>query len=95
VYIGARSQEKAEEAIKGLKEITGKEASFLKLDLADLKAVKAAAEEFLRYGAVSYSLSTRSYSFDAAKKASCISCTIMGMSRLSEFNRYSDYGAEV
>jgi len=47
VYIGARSQTKSEEAIKRLKESTGKEAFFLKLDLADLKAVKAAAEEFL------------------------------------------------
>jgi retinol dehydrogenase 12 len=49
VYIGARSQGKAEEAIKNLKELTGKEALFLKLDLGDLKAVKAAAEEFTRY----------------------------------------------
>jgi len=48
VYIGARSQAKAEEAIKNLKELTGREALFLKLDLGDLKAVKAAAEEFLR-----------------------------------------------
>lgn len=48
MYIGARSQEKAEAAIKDLKESTGKEALFLKLDLADLKAVKTAAEEFLR-----------------------------------------------
>lgn len=46
VYIAARSQAKAEEAIKELKEDTGKEAIFLKLDLSDLKAVKAAAEEF-------------------------------------------------
>ncbi|KIM89145.1 hypothetical protein PILCRDRAFT_768385 [Piloderma croceum F 1598] len=43
VYIGARSQEKAED----LKESTDKEALFLKLDLADLKAVKTSAEEFL------------------------------------------------
>jgi short-subunit dehydrogenase len=48
VYIGARSQKKAEEAIKRLKELTGKEAIFLKLDLGDLKAVKSAAEEFQR-----------------------------------------------
>jgi len=48
VYIGARSQGKAEEAIKNLKELTGREALFLKLDLGDLKAVKAAAEDFLR-----------------------------------------------
>ena len=49
VYIGARSQAKAEEAISELRELTGKEALFLRLDLGDLKAVKTAAEEFLRY----------------------------------------------
>ena len=48
VYIAARSQGKAEEAIKELKEETGKEGIFLKLDLSDLKAVKAGAEEFNR-----------------------------------------------
>ncbi|KAJ2929773.1 hypothetical protein H1R20_g7322, partial [Candolleomyces eurysporus] len=47
VYIASRSQEKAESAIQDLKNETGKEAIFLKLDLASLKAVKAAAEEFL------------------------------------------------
>ncbi|TRM58915.1 hypothetical protein BD626DRAFT_610667 [Schizophyllum amplum] len=46
VYIGARSPERALEAIKELKELTGKEALFLKVDLEDLKSVKAAAEEF-------------------------------------------------
>lgn len=47
VYIAARSQEKAEVAIKDLKNSTGKEALFLKLDLANLKSVKASAEEYL------------------------------------------------
>jgi NAD(P)-dependent dehydrogenase (short-subunit alcohol dehydrogenase family) len=47
VYIAARNQEKTEAAIKDLKEQTGKEALWLKLDLADLAAVKAAAQEFL------------------------------------------------
>jgi hypothetical protein len=56
VYIGARNQTKSEEAIKSLKELTGKEAIFLKLDLADLRAVKGAAEEFLRYSASLYGL---------------------------------------
>ncbi|KAF8885697.1 hypothetical protein CPB84DRAFT_125022 [Gymnopilus junonius] len=46
VYFAARSQEKAEQAIKELKEQTGKEGIFLKLDLADLKSVKSASEEF-------------------------------------------------
>ncbi|RXW24439.1 hypothetical protein EST38_g1427 [Candolleomyces aberdarensis] len=47
VYIAARSQEKTEKAIQDLKNETGKEAIFLKLDLASLNAIKAAAEEFL------------------------------------------------
>jgi len=46
VYIAARSPEKSREAIKKLKAETDKDAIFLKLDLASLKAVKAAAEEF-------------------------------------------------
>jgi retinol dehydrogenase 12 len=46
VYIAARNQKKAEEAIDDLKETTGKEALFLPLDLADLKSVKTAAEDF-------------------------------------------------
>ncbi|KDQ62478.1 hypothetical protein JAAARDRAFT_30374 [Jaapia argillacea MUCL 33604] len=46
VYIACRSKDKAEQAIKDLKEETGKEAIFLKLDLADLKAIKASVEEF-------------------------------------------------
>ncbi|KAJ7025335.1 hypothetical protein C8F04DRAFT_1269226 [Mycena alexandri] len=46
VYIAARSEERAKEAIKDLKSQTGKEAQFLLLDLADLHSVKRAAEEF-------------------------------------------------
>ncbi|KZT27891.1 NAD(P)-binding protein [Neolentinus lepideus HHB14362 ss-1] len=46
VYIAARSQEKSEQAIKDLEKETGKTAVFLKLDLADLPSIKAAAEEF-------------------------------------------------
>ncbi|KAF7309833.1 hypothetical protein MIND_00355200 [Mycena indigotica] len=45
VYMASRSQEKAESAIVDLKQLTGKEAIFLKLDLGDLKSVKVAAEE--------------------------------------------------
>lgn len=48
VYLGCRSEEKARSAIAKLKEETGREALFLKLDLADLKAIKAATEEFMR-----------------------------------------------
>ncbi|TBU26107.1 NAD(P)-binding protein [Dichomitus squalens] len=47
VYLAARSPEKAAAAIASLKEETGKEAIFLKLDLGSLASVKAAAQEFL------------------------------------------------
>ncbi|KAG6890599.1 hypothetical protein C0995_006575 [Termitomyces sp. Mi166 len=43
----ARNKQKAEDAIKDLKEATGKEAIFLKVDLADLPTIKSGAEEFL------------------------------------------------
>ncbi|KAF8956995.1 hypothetical protein BDZ97DRAFT_138376 [Flammula alnicola] len=46
VYIAARNSDKGAQAIDDLKKETGKEAIFLKLDLADLKSIKAAAEEF-------------------------------------------------
>ena len=46
VYIAARDPAKAAAAIAELHSLTGKSAIFLKLDLADLKSVKAAAEEF-------------------------------------------------
>ncbi|KAF9524304.1 hypothetical protein CPB83DRAFT_898051 [Crepidotus variabilis] len=47
VYLAARSKEKAEAAIRELKQLTGQEGIFLKLDLSELSSVKAAAEEFL------------------------------------------------
>src|SRR5712691_7887230 len=48
VYIAARSEEKSQKAIEELKQETGKHSVFfLKLDLADLVSVKAAAEEFI------------------------------------------------
>jgi len=46
VYLAARSEEKALKAISDLHAETGKEAAFLKLDLADLKSMKASAEDF-------------------------------------------------
>jgi retinol dehydrogenase-12 len=49
VYVAARNQEKATQAIEELKTETDKEAIWLPLDLASLKSVKAAAEEFSRY----------------------------------------------
>ncbi|KAI0058521.1 NAD(P)-binding protein [Artomyces pyxidatus] len=47
VYMASRSEDKAKAAIEELKAATGKEAIFLKLDLADLPSVKRSAEEFL------------------------------------------------
>ncbi|EIM81821.1 NAD-P-binding protein [Stereum hirsutum FP-91666 SS1] len=47
VYLAARDEAKGREAIEDLKTATGKEALFLKLDLADLRGVRTAAEEFL------------------------------------------------
>ncbi|KAL0961442.1 hypothetical protein HGRIS_006387 [Hohenbuehelia grisea] len=47
VYMANRSEEKTAPIIKKLKEETGKEAIFLKLDLANLRAVKQAAAEYL------------------------------------------------
>jgi len=47
VYLAARNEDRAKAAIEDLKETTGKEAIFLKLDLSSLGSIKAAAEEFL------------------------------------------------
>ncbi|KAF9805012.1 hypothetical protein IEO21_09228 [Rhodonia placenta] len=47
VYMASRSQEKADAAIRKLKEETGKEALFLELDLGNLAAVRKAAEVFM------------------------------------------------
>jgi len=47
VYIAARDENSAKKTIEELKEETGnQDIFFLKLDLADLASVKAAAEEF-------------------------------------------------
>ncbi|KAH7913059.1 hypothetical protein BJ138DRAFT_1146934 [Hygrophoropsis aurantiaca] len=47
VYIATRNQSAAEKAIRDLEQETGHEATFLKLDLAELKSIKAAVAEFL------------------------------------------------
>ncbi|KAI0302872.1 NAD(P)-binding protein [Multifurca ochricompacta] len=47
VYLAARSTAKAIDAIKELKDETGKEANFLQLDLADLLSVRKSATDFL------------------------------------------------
>jgi short-subunit dehydrogenase len=50
VYLAARDQIKASEAIAELKTSTGKEAHFLSLDLSDLQSIKASAKTFNEYG---------------------------------------------
>ncbi|KAH9035968.1 NAD(P)-binding protein [Lactarius hengduanensis] len=48
VYIATRSEEKSQKAIEELKKETGKDSIFfLKLDLADLVSIKAAAEKYI------------------------------------------------
>ena len=50
VYVASRDSEKSHEAIKKLKEETGKDAFLIPLDLSDLHQVRKAAEDFLRQG---------------------------------------------
>ncbi|KAI0644742.1 NAD-P-binding protein [Trametes meyenii] len=47
VYMASRNETKALVAIAELQRETGRQATFLKMDLADLKSVKAAAQEFM------------------------------------------------
>jgi len=47
--MAARSEERAKAAIEDLKQMTGKEAIWIKLDLSSLKTVKTAADEFLEW----------------------------------------------
>ena len=49
VYLASRSRQKGEEAIRALKDETGKTADFLQLDLNDLAAVRTSAQEFAKY----------------------------------------------
>ncbi|KAJ7590297.1 NAD(P)-binding protein [Mycena floridula] len=46
VYLAARSEDKATEAINEIFAQTGKTAHFLKLDLGSLKSIKAASDEY-------------------------------------------------
>ena len=48
VYLAARSESSAQAAIEELQKQTSKTARFLHLDLSDMSAVRAAAEEFLK-----------------------------------------------
>ncbi|KAJ7473533.1 NAD-P-binding protein [Mycena latifolia] len=48
VYIAARNVTTYEQAVEELRQATDKAPVFLKVDLADLKSIKAAAEEFKR-----------------------------------------------
>jgi len=46
VWITARDQSKGEATLSELKNATGKDANFIIMNLANLKSVKRAAEEF-------------------------------------------------
>lgn len=46
VWITARDQSKGEATLKELKDATGKDANLLLMNLANLKSIKKAAEEF-------------------------------------------------
>jgi retinol dehydrogenase-12 len=46
VYVAGRDSAKADAAIAELQTLTQRTAKFLRLDLSDLKSVKAAADEF-------------------------------------------------
>lgn len=48
--MASRNETKALAAIEELRTATGRLAIFLRLDLADLRSVKAAATEFMRCG---------------------------------------------
>lgn len=48
VWIGCRDVSKGEATIKDLKDRTGHEAHILKLNLANLRSIKASAEDFLK-----------------------------------------------
>ena len=54
VYIAGRNAEKAVAAIARLKELTGKEAQFLLLDLGSIKASRDAALEIMGYVVVRF-----------------------------------------
>lgn len=75
VYMAARNEQKALLAIEELKAETGQEAIWLPLDLASLKTVKAAAEEFMRFVLRFSRVHLGITSYVTAKKQSFISCT--------------------
>lgn len=59
VYMGARSSQKAKAAIEEIKTKTQRpdlDISILKMDMLDLRSIKCAAEEFLRYDRPGYPL---------------------------------------
>jgi hypothetical protein len=50
--MACRDKVRGEAAVSELEESTGKKAILLQLNLANLRSVKAAAEEFLRYACI-------------------------------------------
>ena len=87
MYIAARSQEKSQKAIDDLKKETGKETVFfLKLDLADLVAVKAAAEEYMGNESELHGLYNNAYVlrvFSVVKNTTFLYCSAESCTRPS------------
>ena len=76
VYMASRNEEKALAAITQLERETGRRAIFLKLDLANLSSVKAAAQQFMRF--VLRALTSSPHIPDRtliARRRSCTSCS--------------------
>lgn len=48
VWIACRDVSKGEAALRELKELTGRDAHLLTLNLSNLRSIKQSAEEFLR-----------------------------------------------
>jgi NAD(P)-dependent dehydrogenase (short-subunit alcohol dehydrogenase family) len=92
VYLACRSQEKAEAAIENLKMETGKEALFLRLDLADIAGIRKSAAEFkglvspgrLRKG-------SNSEMYHAGRKTNFIYFSTLRMSLVSFYLRLASY----
>ncbi|KAF7981824.1 hypothetical protein HWV62_31949 [Athelia sp. TMB] len=97
VYLAARSAEKGAAAIRELKEATGREALFLQLDLADLRSVKAAAEEFIRHAQrfESFLTASRLTHPPVAKRASCMGVFAPPVEQLTKDGYDLQFGTNV
>ena len=75
--MAARSEDRAKAAIEDLKQATGKEAIWLKLDLASLQSIKDAAEEFLKCVQRNHSGRRDLIHVPLGRSRSSMSCSIM------------------